>query len=175
MFWSESMMATPRTLFLRLPSLSRRSRRIAVIAAFAGYPLLQVGYQQLRATELIPTIVWGPIAFGLILVTLVGMVAVYGFSSGRLDRKQHLDERQRQMVDRALVVSYGVVTTVVALVAGALALRLTFGGPITLGHGGPRPVATRDRSLRAVPAVRGPGLDRAGPARRRREVRRARR
>jgi hypothetical protein len=94
---------------------------------------LQLGYTQLRATDRIALAVWGPIAFGLIFLTLIGMVAVYGFSSGRMDRKQHLDERQRQMIDRALVVSYGVLTTVVALVAGALAVRLTFGGPMTLG------------------------------------------
>jgi hypothetical protein len=126
-------MVTPRALYLRLPSLPRRSRRAAVIAAFSGYPLLQIGYAQLRATNVISVTVWAPIAIGLFLATLIGMVAVYGFSSGRMDRKQHLDERQRQMIDRALVVSYGVVTTVVALVAGALALRLTFGGPMTLG------------------------------------------
>ena len=128
-------MLTLRTLYLRLPSLSRRSRRIAVIAAFAGYPLLQIGYAQLRATNLISATVWAPIAIGLFLATLIGMVAIYGFSSGRMDRKQHLDERQRQMVDRAMIASYGVVTTAVAVVLGALALGLTFGGPITLEMG----------------------------------------
>src|SRR6185312_7285769 len=61
---------TPRSLYLRLPSLPRRSRRVAVIAAFAGYPLLQIGYAQLRATDLISATVWAPIAIGLFLATL---------------------------------------------------------------------------------------------------------
>jgi hypothetical protein len=135
MFWSQSMMVTPRTLYLRLPSLPRRSRRIAVVAAFLGYPLLQIGYAQLRATNLISTTVWAPIAIGLFLTTLVGMVAVYGFSQGRMDRRRPLDERQRQMVDHAMIASYGVVTTVVAIILGWLALRLSFGGPITLEMG----------------------------------------
>ena len=106
-----------------------------MIAAFAGYPLLQIGYAQLRATDLISATVWAPIAIGLFLATLIGMVAVYGFSSGRMDRKQRLDERQRQMVDRAMIASYGVLTAVVAGVLGLLAIRLTFGGPITLEMG----------------------------------------
>jgi hypothetical protein len=127
------MMATPATLLRRLPSLRRRGRRVAVIAAFAGYPLMQLGYYTLREPERIPLPLWGPIAFALLAATLVGVVAVYGYSGGRMDRRRHLDERQEAMIDRALVVSYSVITAFVVLALGVLALVLSFGGPITFG------------------------------------------
>ena len=129
------MMARPATFFRRLPSLSRRARRVAVTAAFGGYPLMQLGYTYLRATERIPAPVWAPIAIALISATVVGMVVVYGYSQGRTGRDRALDERQRAMVDKALVVSYGVVTAVVAVALGIVAVWLSFNGPITFGMG----------------------------------------
>lgn len=96
---------------------------------------MQLGYATLRATEVIPNLVWAPIALALIGTTFIGIVAIYGFGRGRMERQRQLDERQRAMVDRALVVSYGVVTSVVAIALGAVAIRLTFGGPITVGMG----------------------------------------
>jgi hypothetical protein len=129
------MMATPATLYRRLPGLSRRARRIAVIAAFGGYPLVQLGYAFLRAPERIPQVVWAPTAVVLFSATLVGMVMVYGYGQHRMGRDRELDERQRAMVDRALVVSYGVLTAVIAFALGALAVKLTFDGPITFGMG----------------------------------------
>ena len=127
------MMATPATLYRRLPTLGRRARRIAVVAAFAGYPLMQLGYATLRAPDRIPQIVWAPIAIALFSATFVGMVMIYGYGSRRMGRERMLDERQRAMVDRALVLSYSVVTVLVAIVLGTLAIWLTFNGPITFG------------------------------------------
>jgi type IV secretory pathway TrbD component len=129
------MMATGSTLRQRLPTLSRRSRRLAVVAAFAGYPLMQLGYVTLRAPNRIPTEIWGPIAIALFAATLVGVFAIYGYSGRRMDRRRNLDERQLAMIDRAMVVSYGVLTAVIGLLLGGLALWLTFGGPITFGMG----------------------------------------
>ena len=37
-------MATPATLYRRLPTLDQRRRRIAVVAAFVGFPAVLVGY-----------------------------------------------------------------------------------------------------------------------------------
>jgi hypothetical protein len=127
------MMATPATLYRRLPTLGRRARRIAVLAAFGGYPLMQLGYAVLRAPDRVPQIVWAPMAVVLFSATLIGMVMVYGYSQQRMGRDRALDERERAMVDRALVVSYGVVTALVAVVLGTLAVWLTFVGPITFG------------------------------------------
>src|SRR5262245_18007646 len=53
--WSHIVMVTPTTLYQRLPSLKRRQRRIAVIAAFAGFPLLNLGYAALVASGIVPT------------------------------------------------------------------------------------------------------------------------
>jgi hypothetical protein len=129
------MMATPSTVFQRLPTLSQRTRRFAVIAAFGGYPLMQLGYATLREPNRISSVIWGPIAIALFAATLVGVFAIYGFSGRRMDRRRNLDERQLTMIDRAMVVSYGVLTAVIGVVLGGLALWLTFGGPMTIEMG----------------------------------------
>ncbi len=125
-------MATPAALYRRLPSLSRRDRRLAVIAAFAGYPLLLLGYALLVERGRLPSAVWAPVSIVLLAATLIGVVAVYGYGQGRMDRGEALDERQRAMVDRALVVSYGVVTTLIVLGGGLLAIYLSFVGPLEI-------------------------------------------
>jgi hypothetical protein len=97
-------------------------RRAAVIAAFGGYPLLILGYGTLVEPGRISTIVWGPIAVALFTLTIVGTFALYGYGQGRMGYpKRALDERQRAMHDRALVVSYGVATIVFGLMLGGLA------------------------------------------------------
>jgi hypothetical protein len=45
--------------------------------------------------------------------TVVGCFAVYGFTGDRMRGAAHLDERERAMNDRAIVLSYSVLTTVV--------------------------------------------------------------
>ena len=114
------------SLYRRSPAMSRRSRRQAVAAAFLGYPLLLVGYSLLVEPGRIPSLLWAPIAIVLFSATLVGAIAVYGYGQGRMDRRARLDERERQMVDHALVVSYGVLATAVTLALGALAVVASF-------------------------------------------------
>ena len=128
-------MVTPAALYQRLPSMRRRSRRLAVLAAFAGYPLLIAGYSILVATGIVPNAIWAPIAIALFATTLLGLVAVYGYGQGRMNERDRLDERQRAMVDRALVTSYGALTTLIVAVAGLLAVYVSFIGPITLDMG----------------------------------------
>jgi hypothetical protein len=125
------MVSPVTTLFQRIPSSRRRSRRIAVIAAFAGIPLQTLGYQTLVAPGRLSLAIWGPITVVLFGATLGGAIATYAFGQGRMGDRSKLDERQRAMNDRALVVSYGVVTTVVTLVLGAIFLVASFVGPIT--------------------------------------------
>ncbi len=120
-------METPwLTLYRRAPALKRRDRRLAVAAAFLGYPALIVGYDLLVAPGRLSTVLWAPIAIVLFSLTLVGAVALYGYGQGRMDRRARLDERQRQMVDQALVVSYGVLATVVSVALGILAVAASF-------------------------------------------------
>ena len=126
-------MVSPLAAYRRLPTLSRRSRRLAVVAAFAGYPLLQVGYATLVAQGRLATAAWAPIAVALFGATLAGVFVVYGYSRERMEPawfpffqtaardRWPLDERQRSMHDRALVVSYRILTLAVGLTIGAAA------------------------------------------------------
>ena len=59
-------------------------------------------------------------------------VAVAGYAQGRFDRRATFDERQRAMVDRAFIVSYGVLTTVIVAIAGIIAVYASFVGPVLL-------------------------------------------
>jgi hypothetical protein len=133
-------MVTPVALYQRLPSLRQRERRIAVVAAVVGFPLLNVGYATLVATGVIATTVWGPIAVVLFAATVVGVLAIYGWGQGRIsDRRDELDERQRAMLDRALITAYGALTTAIVVLLAVIALYLSFVGPITIDMTGLTP------------------------------------
>lgn len=133
-------MVTPATLYQRLPSLRQRQRRILVVAAFVGFPLLNLGYATLVATGILPNAVWGPIAIALFAVTIVGLLAIYGWGQGRIsDRRDELDERQRAMLDRALIAGYGALTTAIVALLAVMALYLSFVGPITIDMTGLTP------------------------------------
>ena len=75
------------SLYRRSPVMSRRSRRVAVAAAFLGYPLLLIGYGLLVEPGRISSLLWAPIAIALFAATLVGAVAIYGYGQGRMDRR----------------------------------------------------------------------------------------
>lgn len=119
------------TWFRHIPSSRQRTRRLAVIAAFTGFPLQFLGYQTLVAPGRLSLTIWGPITIVLFSATVIGAIATYAFGQGRMGDRSRLDERQRAMSDRALVVSYGIVTTSVTLILGAIYLVASFGGPIT--------------------------------------------
>ena len=125
------MMATQHTLYRRLAATPRRIRRLAVIAAFAGYPLVLLGYSVLVEPGRIPLVVWAPIAIVLMGLSVVGCFATYGFTGDRMRGRANLDERERAMNDRAIVLSYGVVTTVLVTVLAWLALA-AYGDPVVI-------------------------------------------
>jgi hypothetical protein len=125
-------MASPLSIYHRLPLLARRSRRAAVVAAFGGAPLVILGYLLLVEPGRLSMAVWGPIAIGLFTLTLIGNVAVYGYGQGRMGYPRRvLDERQRAMRDRALVLSYRVSSIAVGLALGAL-LGAALQGPLVI-------------------------------------------
>jgi len=134
-------MASPLSLYRRLPYLGRRARRLLVAGAFGGYPLLQLGYSLLVAPGRLPQPIWAPIAVLLFSLSLIGVFAIYGYGQGRIGeaRGRDLDERQRAMRDRALVTSYGIATTVIGLGVAGFAL-LALDKPIVLGFGDLVPV-----------------------------------
>ena len=125
------MMVSPQTIYRRLASTPRRIRRLTVIAAFAGYPLVLLGYGTLVEPGRVPVAIWAPFAIVLMGLTVVGCFATYGFTGDRMRGRANLDERERAMNDRAIVLSYGVVTTV--LVAGLAWLVLAaYGDPVVI-------------------------------------------
>jgi len=130
-------MVSPVSVYRRLPSLGRDRRRLAVVAAFAGYPLLQIGYATFVApggvARGLSLAIWAPIAVGLFALSVVGVFVVYGYARERMapawfpflgravTDRDPLDERQRSMHDRALVISYRILTLAVGLTIGAAA------------------------------------------------------
>jgi hypothetical protein len=93
--WSEIMMVSRNTFYGRLASTPRRIRRLTVIAAFAGYPLVLIGYSTLVEPGRLPTHIWAPIAIVLMGLTIVGCFATYGFTGDRMRGRANLDERER--------------------------------------------------------------------------------
>ena len=120
-------------LWRAMPEASRRTRRLWVVAAFGGYPLLNIGYATLVATGRISATLWAPIAILLFVFTLAGVVAIYGYARDRASMTAALDERERLVRDRAWIAAYGALTAVVVLVVLLLALLASTSGPVTIG------------------------------------------
>ena len=82
----------------------------------------------------VSNVIWGPVSFVLIGLTVIGAFVLYRFVRDRADLgARSLDERQRQIRDRAWILSYGVLATVVvAAVAVPAVLVLGLGRQLTL-------------------------------------------
>ena len=129
-------MTSPLVTFVRfMPRASRRVRRLLVLAAFLGYPLVNLGYAVLVLPNRLSSVAWAPIAVVLFSATLLGVVAIYGYARGRADMKADLDERQRHVRDQARIHAYEILVVVVVGVIGLLALGASFNGPVTVGMG----------------------------------------
>ena len=106
----------------RVDRLTRRSRRLIAVATLIGLPAMYAWSALWQATS-VPTVVWGPVSFLLIGMTAFGSVVLYMFVRDRAEFPgRSLDERQRQLRDRAWVLSYGVLATVVVIGVGIIAL-----------------------------------------------------
>jgi hypothetical protein len=124
------------TAFRYLPHARQRTRRLIVLAAFLGYPLVLLGYGGLVAPGRLSSTVWAPIAIVLMSMTIFGTFAIYGFARDRASLKvESLDERQRELRDTAYVRSYVVLSTVIATFVGVFAIWATFFGPISFDFG----------------------------------------
>jgi uncharacterized membrane protein len=120
----------------RLDRISRRTRRVLAVATLVGLPAM-FAWSAFWTTTSVSNLIWGPITFALIGVTLVGSVVLYRFVKHRADMPgASLDERQRQLRDRAWILSYQVLSAVViAVVAAVGILVLGFDRPVTLDAG----------------------------------------
>ena len=122
--------ARPRS---RVERLSRRSRRLIAVATLLGLPAMYV-WSSAWMTTSVPTLLWGPVSFVLIGCTLAGAYILYRYVQGRADMPgRGLDERERQLRDRAWILSYQVLSVVVVLLVAGLAIPvLGFGQPVTI-------------------------------------------
>jgi hypothetical protein len=111
----------------RIDRLSQRTRRILAVAALAGLPTM-FAWSTYWQTTTVPGSVWGPVSFVLIGATVIGAAVLYWFVRHRAEIPGHgLDERQRQLRDRAWIMSYQVLSVVVVVglsLIGVLVLGL---------------------------------------------------
>ena len=110
----------------RIAGLSQRTRRVVAVASLLGLPWMYAWYSVWRNTR-VPGVLWGPVSFALILVTVAGAFLLYAFVGDRANRESRLDERQRQLRDRAWILSYEVLSAVVIAtiaVVGVLVLGM---------------------------------------------------
>src|SRR5262245_4184403 len=92
----------------RIERLSQLSRRAVAVITMLGLPAM-FAWSSFWSATTAPSIVWGPISFVLIGATLVGAFVLYAFVRDRADLPgRGLDERERQLRDRAWILSYQV-------------------------------------------------------------------
>ncbi len=117
----------------RIDRLSQRSRRVLAVGTLLGLPAMYLWSSFWMGTS-VSNLVWGPITFVLIGVTLVGAFVLYRFVRDRADMPgTRLDERERQLRDRAWILSYQVLAAVVVLAVAVIAIVvLGFGRTVTL-------------------------------------------
>jgi hypothetical protein len=117
----------------RIDRLSQRSRRAVAAGTLIGLPAMFAWSAFWMGTTL-SSLVWGPVSFLLIGLTIVGSFVLYRYIRGRADMPgRNLDERERQMRDRAWILSYQVLSVVVigAVVAVGISV-FVLGRTVTL-------------------------------------------
>jgi hypothetical protein len=117
----------------RIGRLSRRSRRLIAVGSMTGLPTMYLWSSFMHGTS-VPAIMWGPITFLLIGLTVVGAAVLYLYTHDLADMPDsRLDERERQVRDDAWILSYRVLVAVVVLGLAAVAIpTLGFGGVVAL-------------------------------------------
>src|SRR5262249_47720432 len=108
---------SPRHWESWVSGLPRRVRRVIALISLFGLPGMYA-WSAFWLTTSVPKIIWGPISFLLIGATAGGSLILYTFVRDRANTRADLDERQRQLRDRAMVLCYQVLSAVVVF-AGA--------------------------------------------------------
>jgi cellobiose-specific phosphotransferase system component IIC len=112
--------------------MPQRTRRVVAVASLLGLPASYAWYA-LWSGSTVPKAVWGPFGFALLLVSALGAFFLYAFAGDRATRSNKLDERQRQLRDRAWTASYAILSVfVAAAVVAASVVVLVFDRTITL-------------------------------------------
>jgi hypothetical protein len=120
--------ASPRHWETWIGGLPRRVRRVIALISLVGLPGMYA-WSAFWLTTSVPKIIWGPISFLLIGATAGGSLILYWFVRDRANTRADLDERQRQLRDRAMVLCYQVLSAVVVLAAAGVAIPV-----LLLGH-----------------------------------------
>ena len=117
----------------RIDRLPQRFRRVIAVMTLAGLPGMYM-WSAFWLTTSVSNLIWGPVSFLLIGATIAGSFVLYRFVRDRANLPgASLDERQRQLRDRAWVLSYQVLAAVVVIgVATVAILVLGFGRVVTL-------------------------------------------
>ena len=104
--------------------LSRHSRRLIAAATLLGLPAMFAWSSFWMGTS-VPNVLWGPVSFVLIGATVVGSFVLYRFVRSRADMPgATLDERERQLRDRAWILSYQVLSALVLAVVIGLGISV---------------------------------------------------
>ena len=112
--------------------LSQRARHAIAVVSLLGLPGMYA-WSACWLTTSAPKIAWGPVSFLLIGVTAGGSLVLYRFVRDRAGLRAELDERQRQLRDRAMVLAYQVLSVVIVAAVGGLAVWvLVMGRTLTL-------------------------------------------
>ena len=112
--------------------LPQRTRRLVAVAALVGLPGGLVWDAAWHATK-VSAALWGPFLILFGAATGFGALVLYTYVRDRADSKARLDERQRQLRDRAWMVAYEVLSAVVTLVVIVLGVTvLGFGKTVIL-------------------------------------------
>jgi O-antigen/teichoic acid export membrane protein len=105
--------STAHSTVSRIERLSQRRRRVLAVATLAGLPAMFVWSTFWMGTS-VPNVAWGPISFALIGMTVVGSFVLYRYVRDRADMPgRRLDEREKELRDRAWILSYQVLSAVV--------------------------------------------------------------
>lgn len=109
--------------------LPRRVRRVIAVISLTGLPGMYA-WSAFWLTTSVPKIIWGPVTFLLIGATLAGSLILYRFVRDRADTRANLDERQRQLRDRAMVLCYQVLSTLLILAVVGVGIPTLFLGRV---------------------------------------------
>ena len=114
-----------------IDQLPRRVRRVIALISLGGLPGMYA-WSAFWLTTSVPKIVWGPVSFLLIGATAGGSLILYRFVRDRTDTRANLDERQRQLRDRAMVLCYQVLSAVAVLAVVGVAIPVLFLGHVVI-------------------------------------------
>lgn len=121
---------------LRIDELPQRTRRVIAVATLMALPAMYL-WSAFWAGTTVSNLVWGPVSFVLIGITMVGAFVLYRYIRDRADlRDDRLDERERHLRDQAWILSYEVLALVaVAVIAAIVVAVLGFGQKVTIDAG----------------------------------------